>query len=457
VGILLLGPVGCRTTIPERPICPDLVLASVKRTRAEKPACGPSMTLDTATRRMRKNAPRILEARAAWRTAAALASTGTPLPNPTIGLGPLLVGGTDILSGISGVGWIGSLGWSVPLTNRIRLQNTRNAVLASAALTNAASVEREEYLGLRRDFLASMLGAMLLDAREELSATVDDSAVIAQKGVDAGSATALDVSLLRLEAATVRADLIASREALRQALGELGARMGSSATTFPPPAPSALPQLPPDVAPMDKLEKLVIRDNPRLATLRANYLVAEKELRLEYARRLPDLQLGMELEDEVDVQKLGIPLGIEIPLFDRNQQAVNQAMARRDEVRTRYLAALTEILADVENARARLLIRGERMDLLETQVGPAADTLKLAEEVRDQAGVLDMLRFLEVLRATRNVKVEVIQARAALYEAWSDLEEAVGAPLLTFQHEPGTHTVTTVRPTAAVPCRSPRR
>ena len=48
-----------------------------------------------------------------------------------------------------------------------------------------------------------------------------------------------------------------------------------------------------------------------------------------------------------------------------------------------------------------------------------------------------MLRYLEVLRATRRATVSYLAARLGVYEAWSELEQACGAPLLQFAHEPG--------------------
>ena len=53
------------------------------------------------------------------------------------------------------------------------------------------------------------------------------------------------------------------------------------------------------------------------------------------------------------------------------------------------------------------------------------------------AGATDALRLLEVLRVSRAVSLDVVSARLALYEAWSALERACGAPLLRFDEEPG--------------------
>jgi hypothetical protein len=42
-----------------------------------------------------------------------------------------------------------------------------------------------------------------------------------------------------------------------------------------------------------------------------------------------------------------------------------------------------------------------------------------------------------VLRIERGVRLDVLDAERAVYEAWGDLEEACGGPLLRFPTEPG--------------------
>ena len=63
---------------------------------------------------------------------------------------PLFVGGGDVLA--SGERTIdAALGWSVLLGGRRRLTDDLNAIRAEAAGVEVATVEREEYLALRRE------------------------------------------------------------------------------------------------------------------------------------------------------------------------------------------------------------------------------------------------------------------------------------------------------------------
>ena len=71
-----------------------------------------------------------------------------------------------------------------------------------------------------------------------------------------------------------------------------------------------------------------LRDNhPELARLRARYEAAEAALRLEISKQFPDLRIGPSAAGDSGDKKtvLGLALGIALPIFDRNQQAIAAA------------------------------------------------------------------------------------------------------------------------------------
>jgi CRISPR system Cascade subunit CasA len=198
--------------------------------------------------------------------------------------------------------------------------------------------------------------------------------------------------------------------------------------------PGSVPEPPPAVPGDAALHAALLEGHPELARLRAAYAVAEKELRLEIARQYPALAIGPTYERE-DADKWGLALGIEVPLFDRNQPGIARAEAVRDEVRERFAAEVARRLAAIEAARARLLWRTERVALLRTKVLPnAEEALALARRTLE-SGAADALRFLAVLREQEHVRIEVVEAERDLLAAWSDLEEACGVPLLDFAED----------------------
>jgi len=428
---LLVVTPSCRMPrVPPCPLVPCEVLATVRHARTAPTAAG--LTLAEATALMRSHNPKIRAARADYRTEQAVACTPTPYPNPEIAVGPLLLGGFDVLDATWGLE--AALGWTVLLTDTRTLTDHVNAVRAQAAWADLGAVEREEYLSLRSAYVQVQQAIAIRRAREALAEAAEESAATAREAVKAGASTVLDVNLLLLEAAEIRSELLAAEEDVADVRGTLGVHLGLAALDPSAPTPIELPALPTEVPGGAKLEQLVLANNPRLAALRADYLVAEKELRLAVAAAVPQLGIGATYERE-EGNKFGLPLGIEIPIFDRNQPAIARAKAERSALRERYVAELTDILADVERARARLLVRQRRLALYEAQSEPAQKTIEIAEGSLGETEAFDMLRYLEVLRATRRVRVEELTSRALVYEGWARLEQACGVPLLRFPHE----------------------
>lgn len=181
----------------------------------------------------------------------------------------------------------------------------------------------------------------------------------------------------------------------------------------------------------------MVANHPELARLRAQYEVAEAELRLEVAKQYPDFHFGPSFERETGEKKtvLGLTLGIDIPLFDRNQQGIASSKKRREEIRTKYEAAANRALASLEKTWRSIQLVNEKLKLLKNTLLPKANAdLELARKSLE-TGATDALRFLETERGQRAVLIEALDTELSVREAWVDLEQAVGLPLVLFPGE----------------------
>jgi len=418
-----------------KPLDEQAILQRVYAARADVPNPGSPLSLGDATGILRRNNPEIREARAAWQVEEAVAKVRTPIENPSLGLGPLLFGGSDIL-GSGSWGLEGALGWTVPIRGVQRLTDQVNRVRADAAFTRAAAVERREYLGLRADYLDAGLSNELLEAWRTLSGVATAAVQTGQDMLEAGQASAVDVGLLRLDAARTEADVLDAAEEAMAALQALAGRINLHADHVAPPAADARPTLPDSVPALETLEALAIEGHPELATLRAEYVVTEKEFRLQVTEQAQDPGIGLSYVKD-DIHEFGLPLGWELPIFDRNQPGIARAHAARDEARARYRAELARVFARISAARALVLTRGRTLDRLMTKVAPEAK--RTVETTRQAlgAGATDALSYLAVLSTTREASLDTVRTRNELFGAWSVLEGACGVPLLAFPDEPG--------------------
>ena len=274
--------------------------------------------------------------------------------------------------------------------------------------------------------------------QRELAAATRRARELAGRAIEAGAATALDAGLLELdasraEAAALDADLVAVRN--RHLLAQ---RTGRAADHFDAAGLGGLPDAPDTLPAVDALRGLMLEHRSEFVRLRLAHEEAERMLRLQVALQYPDLQLQPRYSAEPgeDRNIVGIGIGFQIPLFDRNQVGIARATGARSATRTRFEAACRRALAELDRAHAELTVATERRRQLTDEVAPRAErNVDLARRAIE-SGRGDILRVLDVQRTWRAVQVQVLEARAAELQAWLRLEAVVGHPLLEFPGDP---------------------
>lgn len=416
------------------PLDTEAILAAETQRRSLDPG-EHGLTLACAVEAMRAGNPRIREAWAAAAIVAAVARTPTPLANPNLSLGPVFLRGAEVL-GSAAQGAEAAFGWAVPLSGTRALNDDLNQARCEAALLAAAGAEREEYLLLRADMTElSFLNAQLM-VHEEVAAGSASAVEVGRQLVQAALATALDLRMFEVQAARSAAVVLAGQSAVFEAQAKLSARTGLALATCKPVAANARGALPPMQPTRAALEGAMLKDNPVLNALRARYVVAEHELKLEVARQFPSLSVTPAFEREQGVDRWGFPLAIDIPLFDRNQQNIAAACAERAAVRTQFQSGVGERFGEIESGCERLRLAQLRFELAQTRIAPlSTSTIDLARRGL-RAGAVDAVRFLDVLRADREARLDLLATEFAVFEAWLRLEQVCGIPLLRFHGEP---------------------
>jgi outer membrane protein, heavy metal efflux system len=438
---------GCQAYLP-RPLDPAAVIDQLDRTRHQPDPGAPdpgapdigatsqAFTLERAATWMAEYGPELREAVAEYRTAVARARIKTPLPNPVLEVGAEYGFGSDVSK--ARVVPFGSIGFAIPTGGRLDSEDQLNQAQAEVARVTAISRHRETYLRLRQLYTSLATARRREVARREIASAAERSVQVSRQLVEAGQATASDVALFELEHARSEVDVLNSQARTAAVESALATLIGVHAEHFVRLPEEPLPKLPGELPPLASLKRMLVVHHAGLARLRAGYAASERALRLEIARQYPDLGFGVSGGGDVGDHKtvIGLPLGIELPLFDRNEQGIAQAEGRREEFRTKYVAAAGRALANLEHAHrvAELAARTRRI-LRQTILPKAHNSIELARRAL-AAGSGDLLRLLDSERTFRQVQIETLEAQLAEYLAWSSLEQAVGFPLLKFPHEP---------------------
>jgi outer membrane protein, heavy metal efflux system len=395
-------------------------------------------TFARAIELMQVHSPALKELRAEFATATATANVKTPLPNPAVEVGPQFGFGPDIGSKYQ-LQPFGSLGFTIPTGKRLKRQDELNRSRAELARMEIQIRSRELFLQLRRQYSEFVLGRSRLAARKSIVESAQKSTALTRRLVEAGQATALDVGLIELDQARVQTDALSAEAQIADVEGNLSELIGVHAEHFENLQEPALPELPETVPALKDLQERLVLNHPALARLRARYEISERELRLEIAKQYPDFHFGPSFERETGEKKsmLGLTLGIDLPVFDRNQQAVATALKRRDEIRLKYEAAANRALAVLDKAWRAHQLAAQKLNLIKTVLLPkTTSNLELARRTLEAGGV-DSLRFLETERGQRAVLLDAIDTELSVRAAWIDLEQAVGYPLVLFPSESG--------------------
>lgn len=378
-----------------------------------------------------QHSPELQRVRAEHQTSLAIAGVKTPLANPSVEIGPKVGFGPDLGSS-SRIAPFGSLGFSIPLGKRRKYQDALNQVSAAAANAEVAVRYRELYFDIRDLYIRLLAVDRLIVSRTKIAENAKATLDLTRKGIEGGTTTQLDVGLLDLEQARVTTEILTTRVERVDILGKLSRLVGLSSSSLQPwpDQPLNLPEKFPDAG---GLRELLLLNHPQLARLRTQYEVADAQLRLEIARQYPDLRIGPSFDRETGERKndLGLVLGIDIPLFDKNQQGITAAASKRDEIAPKYEAAANESLADLEIAELAKEAAHERLKVLKEIVLPKAEANVTLARRSLEVGATAALPVLEAERSLRAVAIEVTDAEFALIRASIALERSVGHPLLS--------------------------
>ncbi len=261
-------------------------------------------------------------------------------------------------------------------------------------------------------------------SRQQQDLTARQAALVATR-VAAGAASSGERSAAELASGRAELEIARSAAQLEQATARLAAAVGVA------PAELARHRLaladtaaPPDAATFtaDAADRLDLR-----VTL-AEYEAAERQIELEVAKQWPELHLGPGWQYDQGERHFQLGVGVELPLFDRNEGPIAAAVAQRDAVAARFRMQQASALAAMDAARASFAAaHAERTLLAKLQVEQARREQQVARQV--VTGAADRQQELETRRASVELAREQLAADRAFAAAVAQFEEARQRPL----------------------------
>jgi outer membrane protein, heavy metal efflux system len=186
------------------------------------------------------------------------------------------------------------------------------------------------------------------------------------------------------------------------------------------------------------LRTLGVDNRLDLAQALAAYRRADAGLRLEIAKRTPDITIGPGLIFDQGDHKFSLATTLIAPLLDRNRHNIAVASAARDEAAAHVVSVQTAAFAEIESARVRLSSAVETLRVLDAKRQRAQDDLGQVRR-RLQAGAIDRVEWIDAQSLDLQYQRQRADAQAEVYAAIGQLETAVQRPLwpasqLQFEH-----------------------
>lgn len=320
---------------------------------------------------------------------------------------------------------------SVQINLPVELGGKRAARIAAAERGRDIAMED---LNVRRIEIRAAVVAAFFDtlAAQERAALALDSVDLAVKATDvvakrvaAGKVSPVEESKARVAEAGVRIELAQAQSEQRSARGRLASLLGTNPPRFTLVAGNveALPVVPS----FDSVQQRLSAS----PTLRRAQLEVERRRSLvdvERSKRTPDVtfSLGVKRPNELQRDQLLFGVSVPLPLFDRNQGNLLEALKREDKAQDELQALNLRVGTEVLQARERLdSIRGE-VDVLQRDVLPGAKSAYIATTIGFENGKFNFLEVLDAQRTYFAAKSQYLKALAEAHRAAADIDRVLG-------------------------------
>jgi outer membrane protein TolC len=216
---------------------------------------------------------------------------------------------------------------------------------------------------------------------------IDDASVRLQERIrrfflqkrELGDASRLDLNLVNIEyTQALRQKEVTSsdRDRVRQALLQL-LGLPPLYDLNPKPSPDPIAYRPFRLDP-SALESLMIERRAQLAAAKQEYEQAEQDLRLAYIQRIPWFRVGPSYERESGgregtLDRLGVTLGLDLPLLNLNQGVIASLEATRDKFRDGFTAKVHIARAELNEAYRNLQAQERLIRLYRDSIQPTLD------------------------------------------------------------------------------------
>jgi len=318
------------------------------------------------------------------------------------------------------------------INQAIELGGKRAARIESAERGRdvAAADLATQRLEIRAATVAAFFDVLVAQERVRLAEALLDLAQratqAASRRVMAGKVSPVEETKARVAEGSVRVEFNQAQAELASARKRLAATWGNPSPRFERADGRAetLPAVPTSEEITNRLAA-----SPALARARLEVDRRSALAEVERTRRIPNVtvSLGAKRAEELGRDQAVVGLSIPLPLFDRNQGNLLEALRRADKARDELAATEVRLSTEIAQAHERLKALSLEVGTLQKEILPGAQS---AYEAASKGYELGKFSFLEVLDAQRTffqARSQYLRALADAHRAAADIDRVLGA------------------------------
>ena len=306
-----------------------------------------------------------------------------------------------------------------------------------AARTKAAEKSREQAQAQLNELKAALRANVaaayfdVLTAQERL-VLAKDSLALAKSSTDtvakrvaAGKVSPVEESKARVAEAGIRVELDQAASEQRNARSRLFALLGKIEAPF-----TVLEGKAENLPPVPKLADLqsLISSSPAVVLARIEVDRRKALTDLEQSKRVPDITVSAGIQRSNETQRNILLFGVSVPLpvFDRNQGNLLEALKLEDKARDELQGATVRLHSEVAQAQERLSTIAAEVQSLRQDVLPGAKSAYDAATIGFENGKFNFLEVLDAQRTYFTAKSQYLKALGEAHRAAADVDRLLG-------------------------------
>lgn len=149
---------------------------------------------------------------------------------------------------------------------------------------------------------------------------------------------------------------------------------------------------------------------------------------VERTRRIPDVtvSLGTKRNEELGRNQAILGISIPIPVFDRNQGNLLEALRRTDKARDELIATEVRLSGELAQAHERLNAARQEVDTLQNDILPGAQSAYDAATKGFELGKFSFLEVLDAQRTLLQAKSQYLRTLTEGHRAAAEIERVLG-------------------------------